>query len=175
MGGDVGEAPAAGATEVAPSGPASWVPRMAFVLCLLALVDSAYLVYVHYHPGALVCATTGTFDCQAVQTSPQSMVFGAIPVAWLGLGYYLVMTALNLPRAWRVPDIRLVWVRMAAAVVGMGMVIYLIIAELFQIKAICEYCTGVHAVTFVLFVMTMLSYPSLSHRARWVAWERQEG
>jgi uncharacterized membrane protein len=158
----------------APPGPRSWVPWMAFVLCLLGLADSIYLVYVHYHPGALVCSTTGTFDCTAVQTSPQSMVFGVIPVAWLGLAYFIAMTSLFVPRVWRMADIRLVWLRMAGAVVGMGMVIYLVIAELFQIKAICEYCTGVHAITFVLFVTTMLSYPALSYRARWVAWAAQQ-
>lgn len=176
-GGGAAEGPAAGVPERAvpedaPPGPAPWVPWLAFVLCLLGLADSIYLVYVHYNPGALVCQTSGTFNCTAVQTSPESMVFGVIPVAWLGLGYFVVMTALNLPRVWRVPDMRLVWLRMAAVVAGMGMVIYLVVAELFEIKAICEYCTGVHAVTFVLFVATMLTYPSLSYRARWVAWAR---
>lgn len=159
-----------GRSVQAAPGPAAWVPRLAFVLCLLGLADSAYLVYVHFHPGALVCANTGTFNCQKVQTSSQAMVFGVIPVAFLGLGYFVVMAVLNVPRMWRSADIRIAWARLVLVVAGMGMVVYLVIVELFQIKAICEYCTGVHAITFALFVVTMLSYPALSYRARWLAW-----
>ncbi len=38
----------------------------------------------------------------------------------------------------------------------MGFVMYLIYAE-FQIGSICEYCTGVHIVTFLLFCITVVS------------------
>jgi uncharacterized membrane protein len=41
-------------------------------------------------------------------------------------------------------------------IVGMGFVMYLIYAEL-QIGHICEYCTGVHVVTFLLFCITVFS------------------
>jgi uncharacterized membrane protein len=46
--------------------------------------------------------------------------------------------------------------RLASAIVGMGFVMYLIYAEL-QIGSICEYCTGVHIVTFLLFCITVFS------------------
>ena len=39
-------------------------------------------------------------------------------------------------------------------VVGIGMVIYLIYAEFIIIGAICLYCTSVHIITFLLFVLT---------------------
>jgi uncharacterized membrane protein len=48
-------------------------------------------------------------------------------------------------------------VRLVSVVVGMGFVMYLIYAELLQIKDICEYCTGVHIVTFLLFCITVFS------------------
>ena len=41
-------------------------------------------------------------------------------------------------------------------IVGMGFVMYLIYAE-FQIGEVCEYCTGVHIVTFLLFCITVVS------------------
>jgi uncharacterized membrane protein len=34
---------------------------------------------------------------------------------------------------------------------------YLIYAELYQIGDVCEYCTGVHIVTFLLFCITVFS------------------
>ncbi len=157
----------------APPGPARWVPWLAFALCVLGLADSAYLTYTHFNPGALVCSTSGLINCQAVTTSKWSTVFG-VPVAILGLGYYVVMTALNLPAVWRVPDIRLVRLRLALLVCGIDMVVYLVVAELFLIGNICEYCTGVHIVTFFLFVTVVLSYPATSYWARWVAWARRE-
>jgi uncharacterized membrane protein len=47
-------------------------------------------------------------------------------------------------------------VRLGSVIVGMGFVMYLIFAE-FQIGAVCEYCSGVHLVTFLLFCITVLS------------------
>ena len=168
----------------APAGAPPWVPWLAFGLCVLALADSGYLTYTHYNPGALVCSTSGLINCTKVTTSPQSYVFG-IPVAILGLIFYAAMTVLNLPRLWRGTDIRLgplrvpgvllARLRLAGVVAGIGMVVYLVIAELFLIKNICEYCTGVHILTFVLFVTVVLSYPAVSYRARWLAWSRSEG
>ena len=56
------------------------------------------------------------------------------------------------------------WLRLAMAVSGIGFVLYLIYAELFIIKAICEYCTGVHIVTFALFVLVVATFPSMLQR-----------
>ena len=47
--------------------------------------------------------------------------------------------------------------RIASLVVGIGFVLYLIYAELFIIGSICLYCTSVHALTFVLFVLTVFA------------------
>ncbi len=166
-------------SDEAPAGPPAWVPWLAFGLCVLALADSAYLTYTHFNPGALVCSSTGIINCAKVTTSPESYAFG-IPVAILGLAFYAGMTVLHTPWAWRdggvrvarlhVPALVLARLRLAGVVVGIGMVVYLLIAELFLIKNICEYCTGVHILTFLLFVTVVTSYPALSYRARWLAW-----
>jgi uncharacterized membrane protein len=96
--------------------------------------------------------------------SPQSMVFGVIPVAILGLVFYVFVVAIMTPWAWRwqrleVGPLRLSigWLRLAAMITGMGFVMYLIYAELYQIQEICEYCTVVHIITFVLFCLTLVS------------------
>jgi len=47
-------------------------------------------------------------------------------------------------------------VRLGSVIVGMGFVMYLIYAE-FQIGSVCEYCSGVHLVTFLLFCITLVS------------------
>jgi uncharacterized membrane protein len=52
--------------------------------------------------------------------------------------------------------------RLALAVIGMGMVLYLLYSELFSIKAICLWCTGVHVVTFLVFLLVAATYPVMA-------------
>jgi len=142
------------------SAPPAWLQVVTFVLAIVGLAISAYETYAHYNGNHLAGCPTGgggTFNCSAVITSSQSMVFGVVPVAILGLAFYLAAVPLFSPWLWQV---RLRWLnqlRLAAAITGMGFVVYLIYAELYQIRDICEYCTGVHAVTFLLFAITVFS------------------
>jgi len=105
----------------------------------------------HDRPDVLACASTGVVNCERVTTSAQSELLG-VPVALLGLGWFLAMTALCSPWAWRssVPWIRTA--RLAGAVAGMVFVLWLVYAELFVIRAICLWCTAVHVCTLGLFV-----------------------
>jgi uncharacterized membrane protein len=100
---------------------------------------------------------TGGPDCTAVITSPESMVFGVIPVAILGLAFYLFAIAIFSPWAWRTQRREVHWLRLASMVVGMGFVMYLIFVELYELGNWCEYCTAVHIVTFLLFCLTVVT------------------
>ena len=42
------------------------------------------------------------------------------------------------------------------------MVFYLLYAELFSIKAICLWCTAVHAITLLLFVLVVATFPTMA-------------
>ena len=75
----------------------------------------------------------------------------------LGLAFYVVGTALMTPWAWRMQRREVAVLRLAAMVAGMGFVMYLIYAEVVQIQDICEYCTGVHVITFLLFCITVVT------------------
>jgi uncharacterized membrane protein len=141
--------------------PPTWLQLVTFLLAILGLGISAYETYAHFNGNHLAgCPTggSGTFNCSAVITSPQSMVFGVIPVAVLGLAFYVAAVPLFSPWAWRLQWRELNLLRLVSAVTGMGFVIYLVYAELFQIRDICEYCTGVHIVTFLLFAITVFCF-----------------
>jgi uncharacterized membrane protein len=142
----------------------NWRPLVTLILCVIGLGLSGYTLWVHYQPTALVCATAGPIDCQAVLTSAQSSIFGLIPVPFLGLAFFVIIGAFCLPVAWRSEDVRIHLGRLIVAVVGMGMVFYLISTELFTVKKICLWCTGVHIVTFALFVIIVTSTPALLER-----------
>jgi uncharacterized membrane protein len=135
-----------------------WQPVATLLLSIAGLGIATYLTVTHFDKVALVCSDNGAINCAKVTSSPQSVIVG-IPVAMLGLAYFVPMIALCLPVAWRSADRRVHLARLALAVTGVGMIIYLIIAELFLIKAICLWCSGVHVVTFILFVIIVTASP----------------
>jgi uncharacterized membrane protein len=141
------------------TGPPLWLQLVSFVLAILGLAISAYETYAHFNGSHLAGCPTGggTFNCTAVITSPQSMVFGVVPVAILGLAFYVAAVPLFSPWAWRIQRREVHVLRLVSIVVGMGFVMYLIYAELYQIGDVCEYCSGVHIVTFLLFCITVFS------------------
>jgi uncharacterized membrane protein len=150
----------AGPDPAEHSGPPLWLQLVSFGLAILGLGISAYETYAHFNGSHLAGCPTGaggTFNCTAVITSPQSMVFGVIPVAVLGLLFYVAAVPLFSPWAWRAKWPQVHVLRLVSVLVGMGFVVYLIYAELYQIRDICEYCTGVHIVTFLLFCITVFS------------------
>lgn len=94
------------------------------------------------------------FDCGAVLGSPYSSVFG-VPLELLAMGYFLVNlglvyfvafgsdrladTSLELLFGWRF--------------IGIIIVPYLVFVELFIIRAICVYCTMMHAAIIADFIV----------------------
>ena len=135
-------------------GPAPWMQLTTFILALGGLGVSIYLTIAHFTESALAgCSESGTINCTKVTTSPQSIVFG-IPVAVLGLAFFVFLVAIMSPWAWQARRREVHLLRIASMVVGIGMVIYLVYAEFIIIGAICLYCTSVHIITFLLFVLT---------------------
>lgn len=150
---------------------ARWAVALTFLLSLVGLAISVYMTIQHFRGSSYAgCNATGFVDCTKVTTSAQSRFLG-IPVAVLGLANYTVMSVLNSPWAWRV---RSYWVHVARFVLAIGsmcFVLWLVAAELLIIKSICLYCTGVHVVTFALFIVLTLVCPTQLGWARSTALE----
>ncbi|HEY1826325.1 MAG TPA: vitamin K epoxide reductase family protein [Acidimicrobiales bacterium] len=134
-----------------------WAVITTFALSLLGLGLSIYLTIEHFQPVFQGCVANSVIDCQKVTTSGPSHFLG-VPVAFLGLGNYVVMSALTSPWAWRARERWIHVARFILAIVSMGFVLWLVYAEVEIIDAICLYCTGVHVVTFaLLLVLTRVS------------------
>jgi uncharacterized membrane protein len=141
--------------------PALWLLISTGALSLVGLAISTYLTIAHYQgTQVLACSDTGVINCAKVTTSPQSVFLG-IPVAVLGLAYYVVALAVYSPWAWLTRDRRIVMGRVIFSIAGVLFILWLITAELLIIKNICLWCTGVHIVTFLLFVITVTTAPAL--------------
>lgn len=124
----------------------AWV---AFGLCLVGVLISAYLTYEHFTASTtLACSDSGTVNCYKVTTSPWSVIAG-VPVAAAGLAFFLAMALLCAPTRWA-RDTALL--RLVGVVAGMVMVLWLVYVEIFEVDAICLWCTGVHVVTLLLLV-----------------------
>ena len=147
----------AGKPDIPFSAPA-WLQWTSLVLSLAGLGMSIYMTIAHYtSTNILVCSNKGYIDCAKVTTSPESMVFNIFPVAVLGLAFYVFMTAVNTPWAWRSGIAAIWWARLAGIITGIGFVLYLIYAEVIQIGNLCLDCTTVHVITFLLFIVLVFA------------------
>jgi uncharacterized membrane protein len=134
---------------------ARWAWWYSLPVAVLGLADSAYLTYTHFNGNKLAgCAAGGHVDCTKVTTSTYSEIFGHIPVAVVGLVYFAIMTLLMTPWAWQAANEWVHRFRLAAVSGAMGMVVYLVAVEI-HLKAICEYCTGVHILNFLMFLAVL--------------------
>ena len=129
-----------------------WLPFSCLALSVLGLLDAGYQTYTHFSNTGLVGCSAKGDSCVVVQTSSYAWVFG-IPVAVLGLAFFVFMVVINSPQAWRAKNPWVHRARLASVVVGMLFVLYLIYNELIRIGQVCEYCTSVHIITFILFAL----------------------
>jgi uncharacterized membrane protein len=146
--------------------PAPWRVWTSFALSLAGLGISIYLTIAHFAKLSLVCSENGIINCQKVTTSAESYFppfsgWPHLPVAILGLGFYVVMVVINSPWAWWARDRRVHIARLALVSLGMAFAVYLVAAELLIIGNICLWCTSVHFVTFLLFVLVVTTVPSM--------------
>ncbi len=148
------------------------------LLCLAGLGLAAFLTYGHYFDQAAISSTcplgghSSLVDCGLVTTSPESVIFG-VPVALYGLGFFVVMLGLNLPRAWRATSPLIAKGRLALSVVGMGFVLYLVGVEFLELHHICLYCTFVHVLQFVLFLVIVTGWYDTGYAV--ARYESEEG
>ena len=147
-----------------PSVPSMAVLVASELLALAGLGIATYLTIAHYvGTQVLACSTNSVVNCEVVTTSAQSHFLG-MPVSVLGLAYFFVAVPLFSPWSWWSSHRWLHVVRLVNAAGAMCFVLWLLSAELVIIHKICLWCTAVHVVIFVLFVLTVTSAPSVLSR-----------
>jgi uncharacterized membrane protein len=139
---------------------ARWAIYTSWMLSLIGVGLATYLTIGHFSSDKtfLACPDSGLINCAKVTTSSESYFLG-IPVAVLGLANFVVFAVLNSPWVWKIQNYWLAVARFALGIVSMLFVLWLLTAELLIINNICLYCTGVHVVTFALFVVLVRVCP----------------
>ncbi len=127
-----------------------------FGLSLLGVPITIALTVAHFTSSSiLVCPSTGIINCAKVTTSAQSYFLG-IPVAVLGLLFFIYLSIINSP--WGFRQARLRVPRLGSMFLGVAFVLWLISAELLIINNICLWCTAVHVITVLIFVSVVYDY-----------------
>jgi uncharacterized membrane protein len=145
-----------------------WLEPTTTAIAAAGLTVAAYLTVAHYtSPDVLVCSGQGFVDCAKVTTSQQSVVVG-IPVAVLGLAWWIAMLALCMPVAWRSTKLAMHRIRLALAVAGVMFVLWLLYAEFVILRTVCLWCSVVHVLAFTLFALVVIYgfEPALRRRPR---------
>jgi uncharacterized membrane protein len=158
------------ARAAVPAGVA-WPLITMIAAAVVGLGISIYLTITHYQHVAPVCTTTSVINCADVLASKFSTLPGTgkngIPITIPGMIWFIVSGGLALyallrarrgePEPARLRLYHLLW-----ATVGLLFVLYLVYDEIVQLHAICEWCTGVHILTLLTFILAWyrFAYPN---------------
>lgn len=130
--------------------------RAIAVLSLLGALDATYLLLAKLGViGSLAC--TIAHGCDLVNASAYSEFLG-LPVAGIGLAGYLVLFGIAVAgtqRRWvtdRRPD---VWLS-ALSGVAVAFTVYLTYAELFVLRAVCQWCIVSQVVILAILVLALI-------------------
>jgi uncharacterized membrane protein len=124
-------------------------------LATAGLGIASYLIYARYSGVQLYCATGG---CETVQHSRYATVAG-IPIAVLGLAAYAAVLSTALSRSASAAALGC-----GLAATGVAFSTYLLVAQLFLIHAICQWCVASDVVVTLLALATWARF-AFAHRA----------
>lgn len=134
-----------------------WLIWAIIIVSFLGFLDASYLTIAHYTGSQLNCSIIK--GCDQVTTSSYSEIFG-IPVALLGMFYYLTVLLLTLFYfdSKNQTILKLIFPLTCLGLIASAWFMY---AQIFIIKALCQYCI-VSAITsttlFILGISTLKKY-----------------
>lgn len=131
------------------------------IFSIFGIFDAGYLTFEHFSQYQAPCSTNVWVDCGKVLNSTYSEMWG-IPVAVLGLLYYIFMTKLSLirlanqkirkwafgwvifsdrlPKRWQNQDDFFLELQLLASTAGITFSLYFVYLQLVVIQSICFYC-----------------------------------
>jgi uncharacterized membrane protein len=130
-------------------------------IALGGVAISIYLTTVHYAGAPLACTAGGIVNCAQVTTSAYSVAPATqIPISIPGMLWFLASGALVILADRQRPRggpalARLCLAHLAWGAAGLIAVLYLVYAEIVRLHAICEWCTVVHILTLLTFLLAL--------------------
>lgn len=136
------------------------ISALLLVLSVVGVAVSGYLTTVHYSDVALVCASDGVIDCEQVLTSSYASVLG-VPWSLGGIAWFAVTGMLAATALFRRQEPALLQpAQIAWSLLGLATVVYLIGVEVLAVDKICLWCSALHVLIVVVFVLHLLREPA---------------
>lgn len=129
---------------------------LSLILVVAGLFISGYLSYVKLTEVPMVCVGGSVFNCEVVQNSVYSRLFG-VPIAWLGFAVYIILAALLML------EDRIAFLREYSVTLFFGINLFawlysmwLVYAQFVLLQALCPWCLTHETIISVLFVVSMI-------------------
>lgn len=137
-----------------------WLIWSLIIVSFLGFLDASYLTIAHYTGSQLNCSIIK--GCDQVTTSVYSEIFG-IPVALLGMFYYLTVLLLTLFYfdSKNQTILKLIFPLTCLGLIASAWFMY---AQFFLIKALCQYCIVSAITSTALFILGILTLHATKSR-----------
>ncbi len=129
---------------------------LSLILVVAGLFVSGYLSYVKLTAVPMACVGGGVFNCEVVQNSVYSKLFG-IPIAWLGFAVYIILGAIL------VLEDRAAFLREYGMTLFFGINLFawlfsmwLVYVQFVLLQALCPWCLTHETIITVLFVVSVI-------------------
>jgi uncharacterized membrane protein len=129
---------------------------LSLILIVAGLFVSGYLSYVKLTEVPMVCVGGGVFNCEVVQNSVYSKLFG-IPIAWLGFAVYIVLGAIL------VLEDRAAFLREYGMILFFGINLFawlfsmwLVYVQFVLLQALCPWCLTHETIITVVFIVSVI-------------------
>lgn len=126
------------------------------ILVVAGFLVSGYLSYVKLTEVPMVCVGGGVFNCEVVQNSVYSRMFG-IPIAWLGFAVYIMLAAIL------ISEDRIGFLREYGVTLFFGInffawlySMWLVYVQFVLLQALCPWCLTHETIITVLFVVSII-------------------
>ncbi|PIZ46416.1 hypothetical protein COY32_03380 [candidate division WWE3 bacterium CG_4_10_14_0_2_um_filter_41_14] len=138
------------------------------VISFIGFLDATYLTVSHYRGTELNC--TILQGCEEVTNSAYSVIYG-VPVALLGMGYYLVIMTLSLFLLEMVLSMvflethesKILKILPYLTIFGFVASIWFVYLQIFVIGEICEYCMLSATTSTLLFILGIILLTKQKH------------
>lgn len=122
-----------------------------FIVSLIGVLDTLYLTKSFFSKDGVICLIDQ--GCDVVTTSIYSS-WGGVPVALLGLAFYLFAALVSaLLYYGKAPKVSLLFLKTAVSI-ALAVSLWFTYLQLFALNAICEYCILSAFLSLALFILT---------------------